>query len=247
MLITGLVPRIIIGLTGNTSLMNSLVLCKIRTMLQPASATFSMSCVCFAGFDRYLFSCLDLRRQRWITLQQTRLIIIITVILCLVIFSPYPVFYTTPTSSSCSIVNSIFIYIQPFLSLIFYNLAPVIILSIICTLTWRNLGQQMVFYLRGHNRCYDQITRLIIAQIIVILITTFPMVIWLIYKIATQNLFKSSFRLAQEAIINTVFLLPAFCPYAIMFYVYLFVSPVFRRNVKCLFLGKHRISPENRT
>ncbi|CAF3631271.1 unnamed protein product [Rotaria sp. Silwood1] len=142
MLITGLVPRVIVGLTGNTSLVNFLLLCKARTMLKPASATFSMACVCLAAFDRYLYSSLDLRRQRWVTLQQTRLIITITVILCLVVFSPYAVFYTAPVPSSCSIVNPIFIYVQPCLSLIFYNLAPVVILSIICSLTWRNLGQQ---------------------------------------------------------------------------------------------------------
>ncbi|CAF3915522.1 unnamed protein product [Rotaria sp. Silwood1] len=248
MLITGLVPRVIVGLTGNTSLVNFLLLCKVRTMLKPASATFSMACVCLAAFDRYLYSSLDLRCQRWVTLQQTRLIITITVILCLVVFSPYAVlFYTAPVPSSCSIVNPIFIYVQPCLSLIFYNLAPVVILSIICSLIWRNLGQQVAFYLRGHIRCYDQVTPLIIAQMIVILATTFPTVIWLIYTITTQNVSKSSLLHAQEAIVSTVFVLPAYCPYSIMFYVYLIVSPVFRRNVKCLVLGKRRILPEINT
>ncbi|CAF3679564.1 unnamed protein product [Rotaria sp. Silwood1] len=242
-LITGLLQRFISGVVGNDLLFGSLFICKVRSMLKPASATFSMTCVCFAAMDRYFFSCLDVRRQQWITLKQTRLIIVITVILCFILFSPYAVFYTLPTSTSCSVVNSIFAYIQPCLSLIFYNLAPVIILSTICALTWQNLGQQVAFYLRGNVRCYDQVTRLIIGQVIVIVITTFPIVIWLIYSIATKKISKDSVRLAQEAIISSACGIAAHCPYAIMFYVYLIISPVFRRNVKCLFLQTVQISP----
>ncbi|CAF2658770.1 unnamed protein product [Rotaria sp. Silwood2] len=242
-LITGLLQRFIFGVTGNDLLFDSLFICKARSMLKPASATFSMTCVCFAAMDRYFFSCLDLRRQRRITLKQTRLIITIAVILCLIIFSPYAVFYSLTTPTSCSVVNSIFAYIQPCLSLIFYNLAPVIILSTICALTWRNLGQQVAFYLRGNNRYYDQVTRLIIGQIIVIVVTTFPVVIWLIYSIATKKISKNSVRLAQEAIINSACGIAAHCPYAMMFYVYLAISPVFRRNVKRLFLQTNQVLP----
>jgi hypothetical protein len=242
-LITGLLSRIIIGLTGNNSLFNSLFVCKARSMVKIASVTFTMTCVCLAAIDRYFHSCLDLRRQRWITLKQTRLTIVIIALVCLVGFSPYAVFYTVPTESSCSVVNPIFAYFQPCLALLFYNLGPLIVLTIICILTWQNLGQQVTFYLRGNVRSYDQVTRMVIAQIIVIFVTTFPAIIWQIYTIATQAISKSSLRLAQEAIINAVVILPAYCPYTIMFYVYLTISPVFRRNVKSLFFCTHPILP----
>jgi hypothetical protein len=242
-LITGLLPRFIFGLMGNDPLLNSLIICKARSMLQPTSATFSMTCVCFAAIDRYFLSCLDLRRQRWITINQTRLIIVITAILCIAFYSPYVMFYTITGPSICSAVNPIFLYVQPCISLFFYNLAPVVILSIMCLLTWRNLGQQVAFYLRGNLRFYDQVTRMVFGHVIVILVTTFPTVISLTYKIATQAVPKSQLRLAIESIISTALVLPAYCPYSIMFYVYLFISPVFRRNVKHLLLQTRQILP----
>jgi hypothetical protein len=242
-LIIGLLPRIIFGLSGGNLLFNSLFLCKARSMLKTASATFTMTCVCLAAIDRYFHSCLDLRRQRWITINQTRLTIAIIAIVCLVGFSPYAVFYTVSTASSCSIVDPVFAYFQPSLALFFHNLGPLIVLTIICILIWQNLGQHVTFYLRGSVRSYDQVTRMVIAEIIVIFVTTFPTIIWEIYTIATQAITKSSLRVAQEAIIDTVFTLPAYCPYTIMFYVYLSVSPVFRRNVKNLFFWAHPILP----
>jgi len=51
-LTTGLLTRVIQGLTGVDLLFISLFICKARWMVRTTSGTFSLTCVCFAAIDR---------------------------------------------------------------------------------------------------------------------------------------------------------------------------------------------------
>ncbi|CAF0966407.1 unnamed protein product [Rotaria sordida] len=242
-LVTGLLTRVIRGFSLIDPVYTSVVLCKVRWMIRTAAGAVSLTCVCLAAIDRYLSSCHNVRRHGLITIKRARWSIFISICFWSSIFSSYAVFYTAPTPLSCTIANPIFAYFTSYFNLFHYSILPLSVLSIFCMLTWHNLGQQPATYLRGGIRLYDQITRMLIAQSIDILITSFPNMIWQIYTVTSQSTTKSSLRMAQENLINTICVLIGFSTHAITFYVYLLASSTFRKNVKDMLLRNRRIKP----
>ncbi|CAF0781970.1 unnamed protein product [Adineta steineri] len=242
-LITGLLTRVISGFSGIDPVNTSVVLCKIRWMIRTAGGAISLTCVCLAAIDRYLLSCQNVRRHRLITIKRARWAISISCFFWLGVFSSYAIYYTAPKPLSCTIADPFFAYFASYFNLLHYSILPLSILSFFCTLTWRNLGQQPATYLRGGVRLYDQVNRMLIAQSLAILITSFPNMIWQIYTVSSNSIVKSALRNAQENLINTICVLIGFSTHAISFYIYLLASPTFRKNVKQMFLRFRQIAP----
>jgi hypothetical protein len=239
----GLLTRVISGFSGIDPVNISLAFCKARWFIRTTSGAVSLTCVCLAAIDRYFLSCYDVRRHRWITIKRARWAIFLSICFWLSIFSSYAVYYTSPTPLSCMIANPVFAYFASYFNLLHYSVLPLSILTIFCMLTWHNLGQNPATYLRGGVRLYDQVTRMLIAQSIVIFLTSFPNMIWQIYTISTNSTIKDSLRVAQENLINTICVLLGFSTHAITFYVYLIASPTYRKNVKEMFLRTRQITP----
>jgi hypothetical protein len=232
-MLTATLLRIIFGLTGYDPLFASLFLCKTRWMVGPACGAFSLTCVSLAAVDRYILVRTQYRTK--ITLNQARLAIILAAIFWLGFFSMYAVFFVAPTPGSCRLVDPIMIPLMPFVSFFVYSVIPITVLSVLCRLIWHTLGQLPVTYLHGGHRLHDQVTRMIIAQIIVVIVTSLPTALYSIYTISTRTVNKDSWRLAVENLINTVCVLIGFLTHAIMFYVYLIASLNFRQNVRIMF------------
>ncbi|UJR24014.1 hypothetical protein I4U23_026979 [Adineta vaga] len=200
-MLTATLLRIIFGLTGYDPLFSSLFLCKLRWMIGPASGAFSLTCVCLAAVDRYILARSQYRTK--ITLNQARLSIILAAIFWLGFFSMYAVYFVAPTSGSCRLVDSIMIQLMPFVSFFVYSVIPITVLSILCYLIWHALGQLPGTYLQGGNRLHDQVTRMIMAQIIVVIVTSFPSAVYSIYTISTRTVNKNPWRSAVEGLVNT--------------------------------------------
>ena len=241
-MLTATLLRLIFGMTGFDPLFSSLFLCKARWMIGPASGAFALTCVSFAAFDRLLLVRSDYRVQ--LTLNQARLIIVFAALFWLSFFSLYAVFYTSPTPSSCRLVDPVLLQLMPVISLFVYNVIPIGVLSLLCVLIRKKLSQ-----LPG-RRPPDQVTRMIVAQIVVIILTSLPSAIYAVYTLSTRTTSKSSLRLAVENLVNTLCVLIGFLTHAVMFYVYLFASVQFRRNVRLTFkevyhrARRRRIVPE---
>ncbi|CAF1007868.1 unnamed protein product [Rotaria sordida] len=241
-MLTATLLRVIFGLTGYDPLFSSLFLCKARWMVGPASGAFSLTCVCLAAVDRYILIRSQYRTK--ITLNQARLAIILAAIFWLGFFSIYAVFFVAPTPNSCRLVNSIMSQLMPFISFFVYSVIPIVVLSVLCRLIWHTLGQLPVTYIHGGNRLHDQVTRMIIAQIIIVIITSLPSAVYSVYTISTRTVTRSPWRSAIETLVNTVCVLIGFLTHAIMFYVYLIASTTFHKNVKTMFyVGFQRIAP----
>jgi hypothetical protein len=232
-MLTATLSRIIFGLTRYDPLFASLFLCKARWMIGPASGAFSLTCVSLAATDRYIFIRTQYRNK--ITLNRARLLIIIAAMFWLGFFSMYAVYFVAPTPGSCQLVNPIMVQLMPFVSLFVYSVIPITALSVLCFLIWHTLGQLPTTFLRGGHRLHDQVTRMIIAQIIVVIVTSSPSATYSLYTISTRTVSKNSVRVAIETLVNTVCVLIGFLTHAIMFYVYLIASPHFRQNVKAMF------------
>ncbi|CAM4768092.1 unnamed protein product [Rotaria magnacalcarata] len=239
----GLLTRVIGGFSGIDPLYTSVVLCKIRWLVRTASGAVSLTCICLAAIDRYLFSCHEIHRHQLITMKRARWAILISIFFWLSVFSSYAVFYTSPTPLSCTIANPAFAYFASYFNLFHYSILPLSAISTFSLLTWHNLGQQPATYLRGGIRLHDQVTRMLIAQSFGILITSFPNMIWQIYTVSTNSTIKSSLQLAQNNLINTICVLIGFSTHGITFYIYLLASSTFRKNVQEMFLRSRRIAP----
>jgi hypothetical protein len=168
-------------------------------------------------------------------LNQARLLIIFAAVFWLGFFSMYAVYFVAPTPFSCQLVTPAMIQLMPFVSLFVYSVIPITALSILCFLIWHTLGQLPTTFLHGGRRLHDQVTRMIVAQIIVVIVTSFPSAGYSLYTISTRTVNKNSLRVAIEALVNTVCVLIGFLTHAIMFYIYLIASPHFRQNVKIMF------------
>jgi len=201
-----------------------------------------LTCVCFAAIDHYLVLCIDIRRYQLITFTRARWIIFSVASFWLIVLSPYALYYTASNQTDCAINNPIFAYFAPYFNLVHYSILPLSILSIICALTWKNFGEQQSIYLRG-TRLYDQITRMIIAQILVIFFTSILNMIWQIYIVSTNSASKSTLRQAQENLIGNVCILIGYLTHTMPFYVYWMASVTLRQNIKPILLHAHRIAP----
>jgi hypothetical protein len=226
-MLTATLGRLVFGMTGFDPLFSSLFLCKARWMIGPASGAFALTCVAFAAFDRLLLVRNDYRVQ--MTLNQARVIIVLVALFWLSFFSLYAVFFTSPTASSCRLVDPLLVQLMPVISLFVYSVIPIGVLSLLCALIWKRLGRWP-----GRSR-HDQVTRMIISQIAVIIVTSLPSAIYAVYTLCTRTTWKSHSRLAVENLVNTVCILIGFLTHAVMFYVYLFASVQFRRNVQLTF------------
>jgi hypothetical protein len=232
-MLTATLLRIIFGLTGYDPLFASLLLCKARWMIGPASGAFSLTCVSLAGVDRYILAQTQYRTK--ITLNQARLAIILAASFWLGFFSIYAVYFVAPIAGSCRLFEPVMVQLMPFISFFVYSVIPITVLSVLCRLIWHTLGQLPTTYLHGGHRLHDQVTRMIISQIVVVIITSLPSACYSVYTISTRTVSKNSWRLAVETLVNTVCVLIGFLTHAIMFYVYLIASPNFHQNVKNLF------------
>lgn len=233
-MLTATLLRVIFGLAGSDPLFASLFLCKARWMVGPASGAFSLTCVSLAGVDRFILTRTQYRTK--ITLVQARLAVIFAAIFWLGFFSTYAVYFVAPTPGSCRLVEPAMIQLMPLVSLFVYSVIPISVLSLLCYLIWHALGQLPSTFLHGGHRLHDQVTRMIIAQIIVVIVTSCPSAAYSVYTLLTRTLVKSPWRSALEGLINTFCVLIGFLTHAVMFYVYLAASPNFRQNVQNMFL-----------
>ena len=227
-MLTATLFRLIYGLTNVDLLNSSLFLCKYRWMVGPASGAFSLTCVSLAGIDRYIMVRSQYRLQ--IQLNQARLLIVTACLFWLGFFSIYAVYFIAPTPGSCRLVDPIVIQMMPFISLFVYSIIPISGLTLISFLIWHKLGQLPQTYIHGGRRLRDDVTRMIISQIIVIIITSAPNAIFSLYTISTRTVIKNAYRSALENVFNTVCVLIGFLTHAIMFYIYLLASSQFRKN-----------------
>lgn len=136
---------------------------------------------------------------------------------------------------SCQLVDPVIAQLMPYISFLVYSFIPIIVISVLCSLIWHTLGQLPVTYLHGGIRLQDQVTRMIMAQIISIIVTSLLSAAYSLGTISTRTIKKSSQRLAVETLVNTICVLIGFLTHEIIFYIYLIASVTFRKNAATMF------------
>jgi hypothetical protein len=216
-----------INLTNQSS-----IWCKMSIWLTYSAGCSSFMCNCFAAFGQFLITLPKMKWQRLITRFRAQLMIFLTVIIWLLIFIPLPIYnHLIPTSSTTFTCTNSILMINQYLSywlIIGYYFLPIMLTFILFSLTWYNLKQ-----LLRHRRTLDgAVTRMMLIQMSLILISGIPTGVDICYILSTQFMVKSPLRLAYEYLILLILTLFTFLTNGISFWVYLFVSKTFRKHLK---------------
>ncbi|CAF3897179.1 unnamed protein product [Rotaria sp. Silwood1] len=119
-----------------------------------------------------------------------------------------------------------------------------VVLALFSILTWNNLRFSRLV---RRNRFQEQVNQMMLAEFVIVLITTIATFVYNIYSQATQSVIKSELRLAQEDLWSTISAVINFTMHTGPFYVYVIVSRAYRQNVRtaiCL-KKRHCIQPQH--
>jgi hypothetical protein len=240
-LIAGLLPQLVYRIGGSDPLIIYLILCKLRWYIGALSGTIALHCLCFAGINQYLVTSRTVRFHQLINRRRAVFISCFVVFLWAGVLTPSMVFFTHVVNSvnvtTCIIMNPIFALYQAYLSIIIYSLIPIFVLSIFSLLTWRNVRSNLI-----RRRSLEQaLTRILLAQTVMVLLTSIPNVINQMYFFYTRTVPKNSLRLAQESVVSSVFTLLGFSTHSISFYVYMCTSKAFRQNIRSFFVLRRNL------
>ncbi|CAF1540515.1 unnamed protein product, partial [Adineta steineri] len=205
--LTGLLPQLVAQFSGTDPLATYLILCKLRWFIGIGSATVALHCLGLAALNQYLLTSRDIGRHSWITRRRAVLMSLFVIIFFLGLISPNLVYYTHTKNSinmtQCVIINPTAAIYNTYNGLVIYSLLPIIILSTFSLLTWWNLRNKMV----RRAEMERPLTRLVFAQITMVLLASTGYVIRRMYQLYSTNIPNDAFQVAQNNVFNSVFTL----------------------------------------
>ncbi|CAF1373228.1 unnamed protein product [Adineta ricciae] len=204
--------------------------CKFRAYLTAVTTLMSFTYTCLASIDQVFVTSRSATLRRFSNIKFTRRIMLIFVIIWCLYCIPHVFFYDiSPTTQTCTIINTSYgIY------------APVYVLSLTCTipigimivcgyLTYRNIRLTRILV----NQLADyQLVRMTLIQIVLIVFTIGPYGVNNVYNLLTSSIGKDSNRLLKESFASSMFSLIVYANYVGNFYMFLLSSRRFRRQVK---------------
>ncbi|CAF1105885.1 unnamed protein product [Rotaria sp. Silwood1] len=237
-------PRSILAITNIDLLAISTIYCKLRWLFGRWGLNMPMTCVCLASIDRFLITSRNVRYRHLFTVQRARFIVIIFSIVYLVICMPDAIYYKEPSCTASASVRFIYKQFIAYFNLSITNALSLVVLALFSILTWNNLRLSRLVRC---NRFQEQVNQMMLAEFIMVLLTTIPNFLYNIYSQATQSVIKSELRLAQENLWSTVSAAINFTMHTGTFYVYVIVSRAYRYNVRTAIRLKkrNRIQPKH--
>ena len=186
----------------------------------------------FCRFWSILITLPDFNWQRLITRLRAKLMLILTALFWLLIFLPSVIDYhhvqtSSSTTSVCTVSTSINTY-STYCIMVGYYFLPILFILILFGLTWYNLRR----LLRRRRSLEGSVTRMMLIQMCVILISGIPAGVFVAYILAVQNVSKSLLRTVQEYIASLSVVLLTYLTTGISFWIYLFASKQFRKHIK---------------
>ncbi|CAF1393093.1 unnamed protein product [Adineta ricciae] len=237
-LLTILLAQIVAQLSGVDPLVTYLILCKLRWFIGSSSATIGLYCLCLAAINQYLLTSHNFRHHRWINRKRALLMSICAVIFCMGIVVPNLVFYKHITNSlnktQCGVTDPFGGKYDTYSGLVAYSIIPIVVLSLFSLLTWRNVRKKLV----RTTMIEQTLTRLIFAQIIMVLIAAMAFASRRSYALYQMNVVRNALEIAQDTLLNSAFLLVGFIIHSSSFYTYLCSSRIFRENLLFLLCKK---------
>ncbi|UJR07121.1 hypothetical protein I4U23_011409 [Adineta vaga] len=239
-----LLSQIVYQFTGVDPLSIYLILCKIRWFIGTGSATVALHCLSLAAFNQYLLTSRNIQRHQWINRRRALFMCLFVIIYTMGFISPNLVYYThvknAMNQTQCGVTDPIGRTYDVYNGFVIYSLLPIIVLSTFSFLTWWNIKHKIA----RRAAMERSLTRLVFAQIAMVLLASIGFFIRRIYFLYYTNISKNSFQIAQDNLFNIIFLMIGHIIHSFSFYTYLFSSKAFRQNILSLFRKRqNRIQP----
>ncbi|CAF4239852.1 unnamed protein product [Rotaria sp. Silwood2] len=213
----------------------SVSMCKSTSFLYFAGGVIALTCMYLAAIDRYSQTCRSAARREWMTLYTARLLVFLAILVSSGISVPFAIYRNvTPDYQLCQYVNSIFKRIASLMYAIVGVPMPIILLSVFGFLTWHNLkasSQHQRSRLVTHQ-LNQQVARMILIQTSMVVVSVLPASLLQAYFLTTGK-GSQGVTVADKFLLCTTQLL-LYAHSCASFYVYLLVSPTFRRRVKIM-------------
>ncbi|CAF1033913.1 unnamed protein product [Rotaria sp. Silwood1] len=222
-------PRCILSITGVDILVGSIVYCKVRWLFGRWGLNMPFTCLCLASIDRFLHTSRNVRLRRLFTVQRAYILVIIFSMIYLAICIPDGIYYSGYSCTASANKRAIYTNFITYFNLIVTNITSLVVLGTFSMLTWYNLWSTRH---TRHNHLQQQVNRMMLAEFAMAFITTLPNFIYNIYSQITMSVIKSQLRLAKENLWTNVSVVISFTMNVGTFYVYMIVSPAYRRNVR---------------
>ena len=228
-----LLTRIVFdGFQNPKTVNNQVFTCQLRYYVIHTTDLISLACICMATLDRYFISSREVRlRQLSATICQTKIIILIIILLIGFHNIPVGIYYEVSESGDCMISSRIYSYyylcvIQIFLHGIF----PICFLSIFGGLTYKQLKTIQPINIQVNLNIDKQLSRMLLLLCIAILISSVPYCIQNIYS-ASVNEFNHPL-LSYSLLFYYISVMLFFTNAVLSFYIFFFSTPNFRHQVK---------------
>jgi hypothetical protein len=205
--IFGLVPDYLANAHGIHIVTSTIVICRVRFMILHCSNALSAWFTVLAGVDRFCISSRDVNRRRFSTLKNARISVCLATLICLIVYAHVLVLFAiqnTPSGLVCSPQSGVYSY----------SFTPPILMMFVGLATFRNIirvraeispqigtdtavvGTGNIIQLRKRDRQY---LKMLLLQLAFTIVLTLPLAVQKLYATFTQNLTKSSSRLAVES------------------------------------------------
>jgi hypothetical protein len=240
-----IVPLRILSNNFNIDMTNyNLGICKIEFFGNYSARAISCWLIVLACVDRFFHSSTNANIRRLSTLKTARWAIGITTVAIMILYSHMLVYYEISNVSdqfgnivgTCNAQKGIYRTFIGFWYMILYSLCPSLLMFLFGCLTLNNL--------RGHRqviprivvtnqivrRTDNQLLRMLIAQVLVIIIATLPYSINQLYSAFTISFTKNTLRVAQESFsTRTLGAMTSFA-HTTSFYLYTLTGTIFRKE-----------------
>ena len=213
------------------------IFCQFRYYILHTFDLISLTSICLATFDRYLISSRKVRlRDLSSTRKRTKQIILI--LICFFGFHSLPIgyYYNVSSEGYCIITSKYYLYYYLWSTQIFFRgIFPIIYLTIICLLTFKQLKTFEKSKLKLNEK---QFSRMLLLISLAIIFSSIPYCIEQIYYVMISNQ-KSSFVYFYHIISSILF----YTNSVTSFYIFYISTPNFRVQVHNLFFSKKLLRP----
>ncbi|CAF1331658.1 unnamed protein product [Rotaria sordida] len=241
-----LIPVRIVSEGYNIDIGNyNLTICKIEFFAFYVARTIPCWLIVLACVDRYLNSSIKARIRQISSYKTARLAIGITIITIIILHIHMPVYYEISYMSdqfgnitpACFGQKGIYRTFIAFWAMVSYSLCPSFLMLFFGFLTLKNLHRHRQVLSRTTQinqttrRVNIQLSRMLAAQVLVIVIATLPFSIYRLYASFTVSLPKSTLRIAEENLAFKIANVFTYFAHSTSFYLYTLTGTVFRKEL----------------
>jgi hypothetical protein len=209
--------------------------CRFRTSLLYFTTFGSFTYIYLTGFDQWASTSRAVRIRTWSS-RKVACRAVLVVVLVAFLSAGIPIYIMVApvgTPAVCTYITLSYAdYYSYFFFPIVYGFLPVVIPTIFGILTYLNIHSLV----RRISRLEQQLTRMLLLQLIALAITSIPYTALTFYLAATRRWTKSSLRLAQENVYATLIRNFFQVNYVYSFYIFLFASSEIQNILKKVIL-----------